>query len=76
MRFDCLPSSTFPSEFASREVVSLLDRNGAFESESCEVVGKLRDGGILNVCWLPSTRYWSLLGLRFGQVVVGATELG
>ena len=46
MRFDCLPSSTFPSEFASREVVPLLDRNGTFESESCEVVGKLRDGGI------------------------------
>src|ERR1700686_2290652 len=46
MRFDCLTSSTCPSEFASREVVPLLDRNGTFESESCEVASKLRDGGI------------------------------
>src|ERR1700730_18322818 len=46
MRFDWLPSSTFPSEFASKEVVPLLDRNGTFESESYEVVHKLRDGGI------------------------------
>ena len=48
MRFDCLTSATFPSEFASREVVTLLDRDGTLESKSCWVGdgGKLRDGGI------------------------------
>ena|ERR1700733_2452821 len=46
MRFDCLTSLTLPSEFASREVFPLLDRKGTVESESCEVVGKLRDDGI------------------------------
>src|ERR1700722_1998935 len=46
MRFDCLTSVTFPSEFASREVVSLLDRECSFESGSCcgEDGGKLNDG--------------------------------
>ena len=48
MRFDCLPSAIFPSEFASREVVSLLDRECSFESEPCcgEDGGELNDGGI------------------------------
>src|ERR1700676_1625473 len=46
MRFDCLTSATFPSEFASSEVVTLLDRNGLVESESCggEDGGELTDG--------------------------------
>jgi hypothetical protein len=48
MRLDCLTSAIFPSEFASREVVTLLDRDGSSESESCcgEDGGKLSDGGI------------------------------
>jgi len=57
MRFDCLPSSTFPSEFASREVVPLLDHIGTFESESCEDVGKLRDGGIGATIGLGKSSY-------------------
>src|ERR1700738_4438843 len=48
MRLDCLTSAIFPSEFASREVVTLLDRDCSFESEPCcgEDTGKLRDSGI------------------------------
>src|ERR1700719_1705127 len=45
MRLDCLTSETFPREFASREVVTLLDRDGLVESESCggEDGGELSD---------------------------------
>src|ERR1700722_17993155 len=67
MRFDCLPSSTFPSEFASREVVPLLDRNGTFESESREDVGKLRDGGIGATIGLGKSLYGDCAYAVFAQ---------
>jgi hypothetical protein len=46
MRLDCLTSVIFPREFASRGVVTLLDRDGSVESESCggEDGGELSDG--------------------------------
>src|ERR1700688_4917932 len=48
MRLDCLTSAIFPREFASRGVVTLLDRDCSFEPEPCcgEDTGKLGDGGI------------------------------
>ena len=44
MRLDCLTSAIFPREFASTEVVTLLDRDGLVESES----GGGEDGGELS----------------------------